>query len=84
MRFRFDSQEVEDSSPDQPPLPDVSEPQEAGTKLLMGGEFGRIGPRLKAREDPFDLPKVLLYRTRYLSKASYKEDIASVRILNFV
>jgi hypothetical protein len=59
-------------------FPPVTTPQEAGLKLLMGGEFGRIGIQARAWKGNTDVSKVILSRRSRLRPTS-KQDIANVR-----
>lgn len=56
----------------------VLQPQEAGLKLLMGGEFGRVGQRLASRRNNVNIAKLLLDRGTMPLPATCKEDITSV------
>ncbi|KAL1739045.1 hypothetical protein HDZ31DRAFT_69349 [Schizophyllum fasciatum] len=58
-----------------PPLfPPVTEPKEEGTRLLMGGEFGRIGNKMRARENRFNLPLAISQQAYTQRPVVFKED----------
>jgi hypothetical protein len=59
-------------------FPPVTTPQEAGTKLLMGGEFGRIGVEARSRKGSANFSKVILSSRSKLRQTS-KQDITNVR-----
>jgi hypothetical protein len=58
-------------------FPPVTTPQEAGQRLLMGGEFGRVGVDASSRKGSSDVSKVIMSRRSRLRPTS-KQDIASV------
>jgi len=59
-------------------FPPVTTPQEAGLKLLMGGEFGRVGIEARSWKGSTDVSKVILSRGSKL-RPTPKQDIANVR-----
>ena len=59
-------------------FPPVTTPQEAGLKLLMGGEFGRIGIEARSWKGNTDVSKVILSRRSRL-RPTPKQDITNVR-----
>lgn len=59
-------------------FPPVTEPQEPGLKLLMGGEFGRIGVQTRSRKGSASFAKSILSRRSKLRPIP-KQDITSVR-----
>jgi hypothetical protein len=62
-------------------FPPVTTPQEAGLKLLMGGEFGRVGVEARSWKGNTDISKVILSGRSRLRPTS-KQDIASVRTIS--
>lgn len=58
-------------------FPLVTEPHEAGLKLLMGGEFGRIGVEARSWKGGSDISKAILSRRSQLRQTP-KQDIANV------
>lgn len=61
-------------------FPPVTEPREAGLKLLMGGEFGRVGVEARSRQGGSDISKAISSRRSKLRQTP-KQDIANVRAL---
>jgi hypothetical protein len=61
-------------------FPPVTTPQEAGTKLLMGGEFGRIGFEARSRKSSANFSKAIL-SSRSKLRQTPKQDITNVRVL---
>jgi hypothetical protein len=61
-------------------FPPVTTPQEAGTKLLMGGEFGRIGVEARSRNGSANFSKAIL-SSRSKLRQMPKQDITNVRVL---
>jgi hypothetical protein len=61
-------------------FPPVTTPQEAGTKLLMGGEFGRIGVETRSRNGSANFSRAIL-SSRSKLRPTPKQDIANVRVL---
>jgi len=59
-------------------FPPVTTPQEAGLKLLMGGEFGRVGVETQSWKGIADISKAILSRRSKLRQTP-KQDIANVR-----
>ncbi|THH13014.1 hypothetical protein EW146_g7163 [Bondarzewia mesenterica] len=59
----------------------VTEPQQAGVDLLMGGEFGRVQHKMDSRNGKHNIAKALLSRGRKLRR-SYREDITSDLVPN--
>lgn len=59
--------------------PPATEPQEAGVELLMGGEFGRVGPKIRSRQNDVNIARTLRNRAYNPRPIQYKEDVASVR-----
>lgn len=59
-----------------------TEPQEAGTRLLMGGEFGRVGDRIGSRRGNVNIAKVMRDRASQARPSIYKEDMANVSDLS--
>ncbi|KAI0003806.1 WD40-repeat-containing domain protein [Russula compacta] len=62
-------------------FPPVTEPQEPGLKLLMGGEFGRIGVQTRSRKGSASFAKAILSRRSKLRPIP-KQDITSAIIPN--
>ena len=58
-------------------FPPVTTPQEPGLKLLMGGEFGRVGVGARSWIGNTDVSKVILSR-RCRLRPTPKQDIANV------
>jgi WD repeat-containing protein 23 len=58
-------------------FPAVTEPQEAGLNLLMSGEFGRVGQRLRT-DNNMDVTRRLRDRATTPRYSNFKEDILSV------
>ena len=56
----------------------VTEPQEAGIRLLMGGEFGRIGVEAQSRKGSASFSKAIL-SSRSELRPTPRQDIANVR-----
>ena len=56
----------------------VTEPQEAGIRLLMGGEFGRIGVEAQSRKGSANFSKVIL-SSRSKLRPTPRQDITNVR-----
>jgi hypothetical protein len=61
-------------------FPPVTTPQEAGTKLLMGGEFGRIGVETRSRKGSANFSKAIL-SSRSKLRPTPRQDITNVRVL---
>ena len=61
-------------------FPPVTTPQEAGTKLLMSGEFGRIGVEARSRKGSANFSKAIL-SSRSKLRQTPRQDITSVRVL---
>jgi hypothetical protein len=61
-------------------LPEITEPQKAGVELLMSGEFGRVGSKIKSRAKDINITKYLNKRSTRLHQTPYKEDLISVRL----
>ncbi|KAK7058553.1 hypothetical protein VNI00_002189 [Paramarasmius palmivorus] len=66
------------------PLSPHSSPQPAGVELLHSGEFGRVGPKAKARRSPPDvnLAKVIKSRLSKPYTTLYREDLTSNLVPN--
>ena len=81
-----DDNDLEPSYWGRPPVrtpkwfPLVTEPHEAGLKLLMGGEFGRVGVEARSWKGSSDISKAILSRRSKLRQTP-KQDIANVRSL---
>ena len=60
-----------------------TEPQEAGTQLLMGGEFGRVGNRIGSMRKNTNISKLIRDRASQARPSIYKEDIANVSDLEY-
>ncbi|KAJ7757545.1 WD40 repeat-like protein [Mycena metata] len=61
---------------------EVTEPQEAGVKLLHSGDFGRVGNKIKSRRGDLNITKVLRSRASQARPKFYKEDYISGLIPN--
>lgn len=61
-------------------FPPVTTPQDAGTKLLMGGEFGRIGVEFRSRKGSANFSKAIL-SSRSKLRQTPRQDITNVRLL---
>ena len=61
-------------------FPPVTTPQEAGLKLLMGGEFGRVGVETQSWKGSADISRAILSRRSKLRQTP-KQDIANVRAM---
>lgn len=61
-------------------FPPVTAPQEAGAKLLRGGEFGRIGVESRSRKDCANFSKAIL-SSRSKLRQTPKQDITNVSVL---
>lgn len=61
-------------------FPEVKEPQKAGKELLMSGEFGRVGHKIRSRRNDVNVTRLLQNRSSRLRAMSDKEDIANVRL----
>jgi hypothetical protein len=59
-------------------FPPVTTPHEAGTKLLMSGEFGRIGVEARSRKGSANFSKAIL-SSRSKLRQTPKQDITNVR-----
>jgi hypothetical protein len=59
-------------------FPPVTAPQEAGLKLLMGGEFGRIGVDARSRSGSANFSRAIL-SSRSKLRQTPKQDITNVR-----
>jgi hypothetical protein len=59
-------------------FPPVTTPHEAGTKLLMSGEFGRIGVEARSREGSANFSKAIL-SSRSKLRPTPKQDVTNVR-----
>jgi len=57
-------------------------PQEAGGRLLMGGEFGRIGVEARSRKSSANFSKAIL-SSRSKLRQTHKQDITNVRVLYY-
>jgi WD repeat-containing protein 23 len=62
--------------------PPVGKPQEAGSHLLMSGEFGRIGKKTASRRENVNIARVLTNPPALFCPASYKEDISGNLVPN--
>ncbi|KAJ7069044.1 WD40 repeat-like protein [Mycena belliarum] len=62
-------------------FPEVTEPQEAGVKLLQGGDFGRVANKIKSRSS-LNVARQLRSRASQRRPRFYKEDYASDLIPN--
>ncbi|KAJ7664937.1 WD40-repeat-containing domain protein [Mycena rosella] len=60
----------------------VTEPQEAGARLLHGGDFGRVANKMKSRRSSLNIAKQLRSRASQARPRFYKEDYASDLIPN--
>ncbi|KAF8665431.1 hypothetical protein AX16_000450 [Volvariella volvacea WC 439] len=60
----------------------VTEPQEAGVSLILSGDFGRIGPKIRARTGNPNLAKQLLNRATKPYHVLPKEDTTSDLVPN--
>lgn len=56
------------------------EPQEAGVRLLMGGEFGRVGAKIDMRSQGHNIARQILSRRSRLRPVP-KEDITQASML---
>lgn len=61
-------------------FPPVTTPQEAGLRLLKGGEFGRVGVEARSWKGSADISKAILSR-RSKIRQTPKQDIANVRVV---
>jgi WD repeat-containing protein 23 len=59
-------------------FPAVTAPQEAGLKLLMGGEFGRVGVESRSRKGSANFSKAIL-SSRSKLRQTPRQDITNVR-----
>lgn len=59
-------------------FPPVTTPHEAGTKLLMSGEFGRVGVEAQSRKGSANFSKAIL-SSRSKLRQMPKQDISNVR-----
>lgn len=62
-------------------FPPIKEPQEAGTKLLLSGEYGRMGARVGSTDARVDITRLLRERGTRARPSNYKEDVTSVSYL---
>ncbi|KAI4528778.1 WD40 repeat-like protein [Schizophyllum commune Loenen D] len=69
-------------SRDTPLFPPVTEPKEEGVKLLMSGEFGRVGNKMRARQNRFDLPTAITKQATAQRPVVFKEDYVNSIIPN--
>ena len=60
-----------------------TEPQEAGTQLLMGGEYGRVRDRIRSLRRNVNIAKLLRDRASQARPSIYKEDTANVSDLEY-
>lgn len=58
----------------EPFFPPVIEPKKEGLELLMSGEFGRVGNKMRARQDRFDLPMSVRAQRATQRPSVFKED----------
>jgi WD repeat-containing protein 23 len=65
-------------------FPEVTEPQKAGVELLMSGDFGRVGNKIKSRQNDVNIAKLINNQSSRLRQASYKEDYASVSLFSWI
>lgn len=56
------------------------EPQKTGSRLLMSGEFGRVGQKLTSRHKNINVARLLLNRGTMPLPSTNKEDIMSVGV----
>jgi hypothetical protein len=59
----------------------VTTPQEAGLKLLMGGEFGRVGVEARSRKGSANFSKAIL-SSRSKLRQTPRQDITNVRAVH--
>ncbi|KAJ6520392.1 WD40-repeat-containing domain protein [Mycena sanguinolenta] len=60
----------------------VTEPQEAGVKLIHSGEFGRVGPKIRSRRNDLNIAKQLRARASQARPRFYKEDYTADLVPN--
>ncbi|KAF9011056.1 WD40-repeat-containing domain protein [Cyathus striatus] len=63
-------------------FPDVTDPQEAGMKLLKSGDFGRVGPKLRSREGDLNISKTIFNRSVRPTAPLYREEYTSNLVPN--
>ncbi|KAJ7455934.1 WD40-repeat-containing domain protein [Mycena galericulata] len=61
---------------------EVTEPQEAGLRLLHSGDFGRVANKIKSRRNDLNISKTLRSRASQPRPRVYKEDYASDLVPN--
>ncbi|KAF9469759.1 WD40-repeat-containing domain protein [Collybia nuda] len=55
-------------------FPPVTEPQKAGTELLVGGDFGRVANKMRSRKNHVNVAKFIMTRTSQPRFSTPKED----------
>jgi hypothetical protein len=60
---------------------EVKEPQEAGLNLLVSGEFGRVGNKIRIRRKDLDFSRHLRDRTSHPRRVLHREDIIRVGVI---
>ncbi|KAF7302962.1 WD-REPEATS-REGION domain-containing protein [Mycena kentingensis (nom. inval.)] len=60
----------------------VTEPQPAGVQLIESGEFGRVGPKMKARRNALNIAATLRSREARARPRVYKEAYTSTLVPN--
>ncbi|KAJ7492078.1 WD40-repeat-containing domain protein [Mycena latifolia] len=63
---------------------DVTEPQDAGLRLLHSGDFGRIANKIKSRRSDLNIAKQLRSRASQPRPRFYKEDYSSDLVPNSI
>lgn len=63
-------------------IPPHKEPQEPGVELLMGGEFGCVGPKIRSRRNKKNVPRMILHQSSRPRGAMSRENMTNDLIPN--
>lgn len=61
--------------------PPHTEPQKKGVELLMSGEFGRVGNKLRSNKGRRNISRLLLDRSCKPGVTQFREELTSVRFI---
>jgi WD repeat-containing protein 23 len=59
-------------------FPPHKDPQEPGVELLMGGEFGYVGPKIRSRKNKKNISRLMFNQSSRPRGALYRESIIGV------
>ncbi|KAF7307467.1 WD-REPEATS-REGION domain-containing protein [Mycena indigotica] len=61
---------------------EVKDPQEAGVNLIHSGDFGRVGPKIRARDHNFNIARTIRARASQARPRFYREDYTTGLVPN--